>query len=55
MQQLIRIVEDIQVLLNDDRPTRKGRGFKNFVLLVLLDASKAFDRAFRPILLAKIR
>ena len=55
VQQLIRIVEDIQVFINQDRPTRKGRGFKNYVILVLLDASKAFDRVFRPILLAKIR
>ena len=39
VQQLIRIVEDIQVYMNQDRPTRRGRGFKNHVLLTLLDAS----------------
>jgi len=43
VQQLIRIVEDIQVYINQDKPTRKGRGFKNYVILVLLDASKAFE------------
>ena len=41
--------------MNQDRPTRRGRGFKNHVLLTLLDASKAFDRAFRALLLQKLR
>ena len=48
-------MEDIQVYINQDKTTRKGRGFKNYVILVLLDASKAFDLVFRPYLLKKLR
>ena len=54
-QQLLRLFEHIQCLTNASKPTRKGEGFANHVVLALLDASKAFDRIFRPLLFAKLR